>query len=178
MLKGTEWMGHLRNAMCFEWKRHNARFPAKMQLNLHTLQKSKRNAIPNAHHMFETPISLQIPLISPSEFIPQIFFIRLATSSPQISRIWSDASPRLHFNVCKYEVSRSRKGRKINPVAKTITSASSSDPFSNLRPDSVISDILLSFLSLIFLSIMSCDAPVSVCRLYPSWLKWAKGIPR
>lgn len=138
----------------------------------------EKNTIPSAHHMFGIPISLQIPLISPSEFIPQIFFIRLTTSSPQISRIWSDASPSLHFSVCEYKASRSRNGRKINPVAKTITSAWSSDPFSNFRLDSVISDILLSFLSLIFLSIMSCDAPVSVRSLYPSWLKWTKGIPR
>jgi len=140
--------------------------------------KDRKNTIPSAHHMFGIPISLQTPSISPSEFIPQTFFIRLTTSSPQISRIWSDASPRLYFSVCEWKASRSRNGRKINPVAKTITSASSSDPFSNLRPDSVISDILLSFLSLIFLSIMSCEAPVSVRSLYPSWIKWTKGIPR
>jgi len=65
--------------------------------------KIEKDTIPNAHHMFRIPISLQTPLISPSEFIPQIFFIRLTTSSPQTSRICSDASPRLHFNVCEYE---------------------------------------------------------------------------
>jgi len=63
--------------------------------------KDRKNTIPSAHHMFGIPISLQTPSISPSEFIPQIFFIRLTTSSPQISRIWSDASPRLYFSVCE-----------------------------------------------------------------------------
>lgn len=173
--KRTEQILNLRNAICFEWKRHNARLPAEWCSSICAQYKGRKNSIPIAHHRFEIPISRQIPWISPSEFSPHIFFICFATSSPQISRICSGASPRLGFHI-KWE--DQGKWRKANPVAKIITSASSSDPFSNLRPVSVISESLLSFLSFIFLSTMSCDAPVSVRSLYPSWFKRTKGIPR
>lgn len=129
------------------------------RLEFNDVGRQGHNDLPIMNHMFGIPTSRQHPFNSPSLSRPQMRLHWSATSSPQIRRIGSRASP--YLGEGEYHTSSTWK-KTTDPVAKITTSASSVLPSSNARPFGVNPAIGESFFNLILPSMINWLAPTSV----------------
>lgn len=120
--------------------------------------------IPNIDHKPFRPRSRHMPFSSPSGSSPHMGFTFLKTSSPTTLRMWVRESLSLSSNPGLEQRTRSPDSNSTYPVAKITTSACSSDPSSNFKPVSVKLWSRVPVLSLIFPSMISWLAPVSIER--------------
>lgn len=165
----TDWSilfreSNLRSARCLEWNLQSARLPERRSVHCSRRRWASVSTYPSWPTSSERLYSARFQI---SPFLYQ--GPRFASTYPQLrSRISSGLGLwHLHnwqWSEKEFELRKIEEDRSY-PVAKMITSAGNSDPFSNLILVFVKRSIGLSFFNFIFPSMISWLAPTSVLEV-------------